>query len=215
MVSLPGPALWMVPILLATWGVVQLAQTPEAHSLDVPSQTEITAPIVLATPAPEPSAARAPILGLKRSPPKKILIRSVWIKGDIDQVGLARDGTIDTPSYERAGNAAWYKHSPTPGEAGASVILGHVDSKKDRAVFFELRRVKRGDRIEITRADGSKPVFTVDSIEQFAKNDFPTERVYANTADPTLRLVTCGGRFDPAIKDYLDNIIVFATLATS
>ncbi len=198
----------MVPILLSAWGVVQIMRPLEAHSLDVPQP-----PPIASAAAPVVESAEPIVPGMARSVPTRIFIKSVWINARIDQVGLARDGSVETPSYEGADNAAWYRHGPSPGETGPAVILGHVDSKKDRAVFFELRRVKPGAGIEVTRADGGKAVFKVDSVEQFPKAAFPTERVYGPTRNPTLRLVTCGGRYNPATEDYSDNIIVFATLA--
>jgi hypothetical protein len=198
----------MVPIVLSAWGVVQIVRAP---SLDVPPPP---ATMVTAVAVPAVAGSAEPVVpGMARSVPRKILIKSVWINAEVDQVGLARDGTVETPPYERANHAAWYRHGPSPGETGAAVILGHVDSKKDRAVFFELRRVKPGARIEVTRADGSKAAFKVDSVEQFAKTAFPTARVYGRTRNPTLRLVTCGGRYNAAHDDYPDNIIVFASLA--
>jgi hypothetical protein len=202
----PGPPLWMVPIVLSAWGVVQILRPPEAHSLDVPPPpASVAAPVV--------ESAEPIVPGMARSVPTKILIKSVWINANIDQVGLAKDGTLETPSYERANNAAWYRFGPSPGETGPAVIVGHVDSKTERAVFFELRRVKPGATIEVSRADGTKALFKVDSVEQFPKSAFPTERVYGPTHKPTLRLVTCGGRYNRATEDYPDNIIVFATLA--
>lgn len=202
--------LWLVPIVLAVWGVVQIADGGQPQSLDVP-QPVTPAATTSAPPAPSPTSS--PIVPpMRRSIPTRVLIRSVWINAAVDQIGLTRDGRLETPSYERADNAAWYKYGPTPGEAGPAVIVGHVDSKTERAVFFELRHVDPGDIIEITRADESKVRFRVDSIEQFPKSRFPTERVYGDTPNPTLRLITCGGRFDEERKDYLDNIIVFASM---
>ena len=42
---------------------------------------------------------------------------------------------------------------------------------------------------------------------------FPTLDVYADTAVPTIRLVTCGGAFDSATHHYLSNIVAFGQLA--
>ncbi len=207
----------MVPIVLSAWAVVQIMRAPEAHSLDVlpsvPSPPPAAVTTVTAAPPSPVVSVDAVVPGMAPSVPRHILIKSVWINAEIDQIGLAPNGTVQTPSYERAKNAAWFREGPTPGETGAAVILGHVDSKSEPAVFFELRRVKPGARIEVARADGGKAVFKVDSVEQFAKSAFPTARVYSQTANPTLRLVTCGGRFNHAMEDYTDNIIVFATLA--
>ena len=50
-------------------------------------------------------------------------------------------------------------------------------------------------------------------VERNAKTRFPTDDVYLSTLQPTLRLVTCGGAFDPASGHYADNVVVFASLA--
>ena len=41
----------------------------------------------------------------------------------------------------------------------------------------------------------------------------PTDDVYYPTLTPRLRLVTCGGAFDPVAHSYRSNVIVFAKLA--
>jgi hypothetical protein len=62
----------------------------------------------------------------------------------------------------------------------------------------------------VDRADGSTVAFVVTGIVQTAKAAFPTDAVYAPTPGPELRLVTCGGTFDPAIGHYRDNVVVDA-----
>jgi hypothetical protein len=49
-------------------------------------------------------------------------------------------------------------------------------------------------------------------VARYDKRRFPTDEVYYPTLEPMLRLVTCGGAFDPASGHYTDNVIVFATL---
>ncbi|MGN9909644.1 class F sortase [Phytohabitans sp. LJ34] len=175
-------------------------------------------PLVVAPPSPSPTgqplravlARRSP--ALDRSAPTKIVIPSINLRAALDTVGLRPDGTIETPPYERAHRAAWYRLGPAPGERGASVLVGHVDSKKAVAVFWYLTRIAPGDEIQVTREDRRTALFTVTSIEEFAKTAFPTARVYADPDTPQLRLVTCGGRWDPVRGEYPDNVIVFATL---
>jgi hypothetical protein len=36
--------------------------------------------------------------------------------------------------------------------------------------------------------------------------------VYGDTTDAELRLITCGGRYDAANRNYLDNVIVYPKL---
>ena len=53
--------------------------------------------------------------------------------------------------------------------------------------------------------------FVVQRTRQYDKQQFPTDDVYYPTLRPTLRLITCGGQFDPADGHYKSNLIVFAT----
>ncbi|HET9006845.1 MAG TPA: sortase, partial [Actinomycetes bacterium] len=69
-----------------------------------------------------------------------------------------------------------------------------------------------GDRVEVVRAGGSRASFTVDRVERYPKQRFPTDDVYYPTLTPRLRLVTCGGEFDRAAGSYRDNVIAFASL---
>lgn len=212
--------MWMAPTILAVWGVSRILNA-EPASLDIPGpppgevQVQAQAPAQIQAQGPTELVPPPQVLvpGLDRSLPNRILIPSISVNAYVEEIGLRSDGTLETPSFARSNNAAWYKYGPTPGEVGPSVIVGHVDNKNAPAVFFDLRRVEVGAKIQVNRADGSKVFFKVDSIEQFPKTNFPTQRVYGHTPAPTLRLVTCGGKFDKAKQDYLDNIIVFASLA--
>ena len=78
-------------------------------------------------------------------------------------------------------------------------------------MFYRLRELRAGDQLTVTRADGSAVRFVVRRTRQYDKQQFPTDEVYYPTLRPTLRLVTCGGQFDPAAGHYKSNLIVFAT----
>ena len=80
-------------------------------------------------------------------------------------------------------------------------------------MFYRLRELRPGDRVEVVRAGGSRVRFTVERVEQYHKRRFPTDDVYYPTLTPLLRLVTCGGAFDPATGHYRDNVIAFASLS--
>lgn len=95
------------------------------------------------------------------------------------------------------------------------MVAGHVDTNKGAAVFLLLSLILPGNKVEVQRADGTVAVFSVDSVETFAKNAFPDQKVYGKTPDAQLRLITCGGTYDKKRKDYLDNVVVFAHLESS
>lgn len=87
-----------------------------------------------------------------------------------------------------------------------------MDTKTSAAVFARLSELKKGDRFQVRRADGTRATFVVDEAESFAKDDFPNERVYADTPDAQVRLITCAGAYDRTAKDYTENLVVFAHL---
>jgi LPXTG-site transpeptidase (sortase) family protein len=127
------------------------------------------------------------------------------------KLGLNPDDTLEVPSEPL--RAGWYTGSPIPGERGPSVIAGHVDSRETGpAVFYRLGQVVTGDRVVITRRDGSVARFEVTAVRSYPKNDFPTQAVYGNTDRATLRLITCGD-WNDVTKHYDGNVVVFAELA--
>lgn len=127
-------------------------------------------------------------------------------------LGLAADGTVEVPPIEAGSPAGWYRGSPTPGQTGPSVILGHVTvGQYGDGVFRQLAQLKPGARVLVRLEDGATATFAVDSVLTVAKDEFPTEKVYGNVDRPELRLITCGG---PRTGDgYRDNVVVFASLS--
>ena len=181
--------------------------------------------------APSPRSVAEPTGGLKLEPrllrtrprrvrversaprPVSVSVPSVGISAPVIPLGLRRNGSLEVPrDYSEAG---WRKGGPEPGERGAALIAGHVDSRRGPAAFYRLRQVGRGSVIKVRRADGSTVSFVAQRTERVSKDGFPTRRVYGATRLPTLRLVTCDGRFDTASGHYSDNLIVYATRAAS
>ena len=140
----------------------------------------------------EPVAVRVPALG---------------IKARLQPLGLDRRGRLRPPAYGRAG---WYAAGPEPGEPGAAVIAGHLDSVTGPDVFATLARAGRGHRVFVDHLDGTVSGFRVVRAARFPQREFPTHRVYADARRPVLRLITCGGDYDTAAGRYLDNVVVFA-----
>jgi hypothetical protein len=150
---------------------------------------------------PEASDPPLPLVG-------HISIPAIGVDTSLVPIGLAPDGSLQAPAdYD---NAGWYSSGPFPGDPGAAVVAGHVDSTRGLAVFYSLRRLRPGDVIVVWRGTGSRSRFVVASVEWFAKSSFPTERVYGPVTGSALRLVTCGGAFDPSTHQYEDNLVVFA-----
>jgi len=145
--------------------------------------------------------------------PVRLQVPSIGLDTELLDLGLTADGSLEVPPDGFP--AGWYTGAPTPGELGPAVIAGHVDWGGQPGVFFNLRELAVGDEIVITRRDGTTPRFRVTRVEQFAKEVFPTGVVYGDLDHAGLRLITCGGSFDPQARSYTDNLVVFAELVGS
>ena len=156
-------------------------------------------------------------LVLLPSKPVSLSVPSIGVKSALLDLGLNPDGTVQVPSLDDPDSkAGWYKGSPTPGSVGPAIILGHIDSKKyGPGVFYELGNLKPGAEIDVTRQDGSVAVFKVDGVRSYPKDNFPTKTVYGNLDHAGLRLITCGGTFDPSKGSYESNIVAYASLVSS
>jgi sortase (surface protein transpeptidase) len=142
--------------------------------------------------------------------PVRITIPAIGVDARVIPLGLNPDHTIQVPS--NLADAGWFRPGPEPGEQGAAVIVGHLEGRAGRGVFYRLHELRAGAVITIHLIDGSTVKFVARSMLRVPKDRFPTRRVYAQTAQPTLRLVTCAGKLDPATARHPDNYIVFATL---
>ncbi|MFB8223047.1 class F sortase, partial [Streptomyces rochei] len=161
--------------------------------------------------APPGGGGGAPVRPLARSVPVGLRIPAIGVDTPVMRLGLAADGTVEVPPVTEDDVAGWYRHSPTPGRTGPSVLLGHVTvGSHGDGVFRRLARLHRGDRVEARLANGTVAGFAVTEVRTVAKADFPTDDVYGDVDRPELRLITCGG--PRSGEEYRDNVIVFAEL---
>ena len=166
-----------------------------------------------------PNSATDPIgkaKPLHRSAPIRVDIEAIDVHAPVVPTGVDENGDVAVPPLSHAYLTNWYKDSPTPGQDGNAVILGHVDSPQAAtAVFRHLGRLKKGSRISVTRKDNTVVVFAVTSIALYPKSTFPTSLVYGPSQTPGLRLITCGGTVDAHANPRHANIIVTAEMISS
>ncbi len=163
-----------------------------------------------------PQIAHGKRVALNRSTPVSIDIPSIKVHSRVISLGLNSNGTVAVPPLSNPMVTSWYDKGPAPGEPGAAAILGHVDAAKvGPAVFYELGNMRPGAKIYVQLRDGRTAVFETYSVALFQKAKFPTDRVFGYTSWPTLRLITCGGLFDPQSGHYLGNIVAFASYVGS
>ncbi len=151
---------------------------------------------------------------LPASAPATLAIPSIGVTTELLHLGLEDNGSLKVPQDTGQGApASWYSGSPSPGERGPAVMLGHVNALGGHTgVFADLQKLRDGDRITVIRSDGSTALFSVYRAARYSKNSFPTFDVYGNTSGSELRLITCDG-YNSATGEFDDNYVVYAKLA--
>ncbi len=183
-------------------GAAGLAMTRQPVTPQYGATPTLPAPTgpVVAVSRPQPAQVSLPVA---------LTIPSIGVQTSLIRLGLTASGTLQVPPSTAV--AGWFTGSPRPGAVGSAVIAGHVDSHVGPGVFFRLSSLRPGDLAYVRRADGTLAVFRVTVVREFAKDSFPTAAVYGPTPDAELRLITCGGTFDPQLRSYLSNTVVYAT----
>ncbi|MGW6457348.1 class F sortase [Streptomyces sp. NPDC055078] len=171
---------------------------------------------------PVPSAAQAFAAGphehtdaaadpLSPAAPLRLRIPDIEVDAPMTGLGLAGDGSLEVPPAADRNLAGWYRNGTPPGARGTAVVAGHVDNAQGPAVFYALGALRKGHRIEVSRADGRTAVFTIDAIEVYEAGDFPDTKVYGDKGRAELRVITCGGGFSEK-TGYRGNVVAFAHL---
>ncbi|RZB19679.1 class F sortase [Streptomyces sp. F001] len=195
-----------VVLLILTVRLIGGDDTPSDSSrpAHAPPAPHATAP---AMPGPHATGRHLP-----RSKPVRLLIPKISVDAPFTDLAIGSNGQLEPPPAHDVNLVGWHAEGASPGEAGTSIVAGHVDTATSPAVFADLGALQKGDVFHVERADGRTASFVVDSVETFAKDRFPSRRVYGDTPQAQVRLITCAGDYDRTVKDYTDNLVVFAHL---
>ncbi len=141
--------------------------------------------------------------------PVRLTIPEIGVDSSLEKLHQDSRGVLVAPEY--ADQAGWWSKGVVPGDVGAAVIVGHLDTIQGPAVFVRLKQLRPGDLIEIRMSDDRTVRFEVDGSHVVDKALFPSKQVYGATPDAQLRLITCSEPFDPVAHSYTDNLVLFAT----
>ena len=146
--------------------------------------------------------------------PKRVEIPSIGIEAPVVRRGLDKGGAIDPPPYAMPQTVGWYGSGTEPGTEGAALFVGHVDTETKPAVFYGLSAARPGEKVRVTRADGTIAEFTIDDVQVFTRERFDAQKAYGPRKDgrAELRLITCGGTYDHKSRSYTANVVVSAYL---
>ena len=171
--------------------------------------TTTTTPIAL-SPLAEllgvPGSAIPPTIE-PRVRPSTITIDDIELWGPVRAVGLEDDGQLEVPDETEIG---WYRYGSSPGRAGATVLAAHVSWNDTVGPFHQLGTLEPGARVDVRLEDDTVRTYEVVERAMYDKDSLPRERIWRTTGDETLVLITCGGSFNPEIRRYRQNIVVYA-----
>lgn len=141
--------------------------------------------------------------------PVRIRIPALDIDTNVESVGL-RNGAMDVPG--NLWNIGWLNTNGRPGETGTAVMAGHKDSVQGGAIFWDLNKLKPGDRVYVSDEFGYELSFEVTELGSYNADQAPTSRIFGKTNEARLNLITCDGDFVPEQRTYAKRLVVYTRL---
>ena len=143
--------------------------------------------------------------------PVLLTIPSIGVNASIESVGNKADGTMGTP--QKFADVAWYSLGAKPGEAGNTVIAGHINNALTTAGAFEhLSSLHLGDTFSISDAAGRSLTYAVTDIEVYPADTSHDAEIFSVGGPSRAALITCDGDWVPADKSFSARLVVFAQL---
>ncbi len=141
--------------------------------------------------------------------PIRLIIPSLNVDANIQQVGVSSNGEMEVPSA--ISDVGWFKLGSRPGEKGNAVISGHFDGRNSNVgVFYNLHKLKKGNKISILDDKGNATFFIVRESRLYDPGY--AEEVFSGDERVQLTLITCDGVWDGTKKSYSKRLVVFADI---
>jgi predicted outer membrane protein len=161
--------------------------------------------------AGSPGKSQAAAEAVGAGPPLMIALPSIEVTALVAPVGVSQ-GNLQVP--DDPAQVGWWVRSAQAGAKTGSVIIdGHVDTEHGGlgALYrMGVGDLRIGDRIVVTTMFGRQVSYRIYRQDLYPKAaGLPTE-VLAQSLEPRLVLITCGGPFDVNNRNYEDNVVVYA-----
>ncbi|MFA6095496.1 MAG: class F sortase [Candidatus Paceibacterota bacterium] len=140
--------------------------------------------------------------------PSHLRIPAIDVDSIVEYVSLTIDGVMDIP--EDPADVGWFEPGPRPGGEGSAVIAGHYGWKDGiPAVFDNLNKLRRGDKIYVEDDTGTVITFIVRELKVYGKDDDASDVFRSNDGIAHLNLITCEGVWNKALQGYSQRLVVF------
>lgn len=175
------------------------APVPSAGDDAVPSGGAVFEPM-------PPAAAVQDPWGIR---PVSLVIPKFGVEADVAPVNYDKDGLMDVPPDPDL--VAWFEYGSGMGVAGNAIFAAHVDWGGLPRVFYHLRDLEPGDAILVSDVKGRGFQYVVATTHVYDADGAPVDEIFSQASDqPIVTLITCGGRYRAATREYLDRVVVVA-----
>ncbi|OAN10482.1 sortase [Exiguobacterium undae] len=175
------------------------AEKPAAPS--VPQSEEPASPVV-EQPKPKSTEKQTePFV------PARLRIPTIDVDTKVEVVGKDTKGRMDVP--KQTDQVGWYQYGAKANQTGNVILAGHLDDTDGPAVFYDLAKVKQGQRIEVSSKTGEKVSYVVTNVKSYPVDQAPVGSIFGATLAQRLTLITCIGTFTQS-KGYDERLVVTA-----
>lgn len=175
------------------------AEKPAAPS--VPQSEEPASPVV-EQPKPKSTEKQTePFV------PARLRIPTIDVDTKVEVVGKDTKGRMDVP--KQTDQVGWYQYGAKANQTGNVILAGHLDDTDGPAVFYDLAKVKQGQRIEVSSKTGEKVSYVVTNVKSYPVDQAPVGSIFGATLAQRLTLITCVGTFTQS-KGYDERLVVTA-----
>jgi hypothetical protein len=174
-----------------------------------PAKAQVTPPAGRRPTIPTSSAALSRRTAVRVAAPVEVAVPSVGLRAPVRPVGVTPDGLMELPPDPTV--MGWYRFgaAPSTSTGGSVVVAGHLDSARfGVGPLVRLRDVELGARVTLVTSGGARLHYAVRRVQRFDRQQLPDE-VFGRSGPELLRLVTCGGAYDPE-SGYQENLVVTA-----
>jgi LPXTG-site transpeptidase (sortase) family protein len=144
--------------------------------------------------------------------PRYLLIPELSVRAMVKPLGLTAKNQIAAPS--NVFDAGWYTGSAKPGKSGAMLIDGHVSSWTTHGIFYNLKKLSAGDRLQIQRGDGTMFTYRVVKSQVYDVDHVDMQAALAPVTPGRvgLNLITCDGSVIKGTNEFNKRLVVFTEL---
>ena len=182
---------------------VLLAGCGGAEETSPPRSVEPATPVV-ESPAPKSDAKTEAV---ETFIPNRLKIPAIDVNAKIEVVGKDAKGRMDVP--KQTDQVGWYRYGAKANQTGNVILAGHLDDTNGPAVFYDLAKVKRGQRIEVSSKTGEQVSYVVTNVKSYPVDQAPVGLIFGATLAQRLTLITCVGTFTQS-KGYDQRLVVTA-----